>query len=52
MKTRRDSVRSYVVQGAAMGVGAFIGAAIVTVALAFIAKRLPFAVQILPRPNP
>lgn len=47
----RDSVGGYVVQGAAMGVGAFVGAAFVTVMLAVLAKRLPFLVQVLPRPN-
>lgn len=40
----------YVVQGAAMGVGAFLGATIVTIALALFARKLPFVVQLLPKP--
>ena len=44
-----SSFGGYVVQGAAMGVGAFVGAALVTVVLALVAKRLPFVVQFLPK---
>jgi hypothetical protein len=50
MRPGRDSVRGYVVQGAAMGVGAFLGAALVTMILGAIASRLPFVVKVLPRP--
>ena len=50
MRTERDSLGGYVAQGAAMGVGAFLGAAVVTIALAFLTKRLPFLVQVLPKP--
>lgn len=52
MRVGRDAslVAGYVVQGAAMGVGAFLGATLVTIALALLARHVPLALAILPRP--
>jgi hypothetical protein len=51
MRSRRDppSFGGYVVQGAALGVGAFLGAAVVTAMLAFASSKLPFVLKVLPR---
>jgi hypothetical protein len=52
MRPARDpsSFGAYVVQGAALGVGAFLGAAVVTAVLALLASRLPFVLKVLSRP--
>ena len=52
MRTRRDARASFgqnVQVGAAMGVGAFLGAALVTLVMGVLASRLPFVVKVLPK---
>lgn len=53
MKYARDTFRQSVVTGAAMGIGAFLGAAAITLVMGVLASRLPFVVKILPKaPTP
>jgi hypothetical protein len=52
MKVRRDSVSGYVVQGAALGVGAAIGVALVTLFVEVLGPRLPFVQRLLPKGAP